>query len=93
MQIAAIENGAMREVLQLVAQDPSARVRKRAMFALSALVRHFPFAQKHFLELGGLSVLGKLFDNKSDESLQVRAVTLLSDLIKEKVITDSVSLI
>ncbi|XP_076434943.1 nucleotide exchange factor SIL1-like isoform X1 [Babylonia areolata] len=84
VQIAAIENGAMHEVLRLVAFDQSMTVRKRAMYALSTMVRHFPFAQKHFLKLGGLSVLGKLFENKLTEKLQVRAVTLLADLIKEK---------
>ncbi|KAL8565967.1 hypothetical protein ACOMHN_054952 [Nucella lapillus] len=85
VQIAAVENGAMSEVLKLVSFDQSPMVRKRAMFALSTMVRHFPFAQKRFLQLGGLSVLGKLFEDKSaPQNLQVRAVTLLSDLIKEK---------
>nr|KAG5714201.1 hypothetical protein BaRGS_018418 [Batillaria attramentaria] len=84
VQIAAIENGAMNELLRLLAIDSSMAVRKRAMYALSTMVRHFPFAQKRFLELGGLSVLARLFENKSAYNLQVRAVTLLADLVKEK---------
>ena len=77
----------MHDILRLLAIDTSRTVRKHAMYALSTMVRHFPFAQKRFLELGGLSVLGRIFEDKSAEDLQVRAVTLLADLIKEKVST------
>lgn len=76
----------MRDVLRVLATDPSPAVRKRALFALSTMIRHFPFAQKRFVELGGLSVLGKLFESDSAENLQVRVVTLLTDLVKEKVV-------
>lgn len=84
VQVAAIENGAMHELLRVLAIDSSMTVRKRSMYALSTMIRHFPFAQKKFLEQGGLSVLAKIFDNKLAHSLQVRAVTLLADLVKEK---------
>lgn len=84
VQIAALENGAMNEVLRLLAMDSSMVVRKRAIYALSTMIRQFPYAQKHFLQLGGLSVLAKLFENKSAHTLQVRAITLLADLVKEK---------
>ena len=91
VQVLAVENGAMHDVLRLLAIDTSMTVRKRAMYALSTMIRHFPFAQKRFLELGGLSVLGKMFEDKSAENLQVRAVTLLADLIKEKVSSSGVA--
>ncbi|XP_070211540.1 nucleotide exchange factor SIL1-like isoform X1 [Littorina saxatilis] len=84
VQISALENGAVHEILRLLAIDSSATVRKRAMYALSTMIRQFPFAQKRFLELGGLSVLGRLFDGKADQNLRIRAVTLLADLLKEK---------
>lgn len=84
VQVAALENGAMHELLRILAVDPSMKVRKRAMYGLSTMIRHFPFAQKRFLELGGLSVLTKLFDDKSTEHLKVRAASLMADLVKEK---------
>lgn len=57
----------------------------QALFALSSLLRHFPYAQQQFLKLGGLQVLRSLFRQKGMETLHVRVVTLLYDLIVEKV--------
>lgn len=49
------------------------------------MLRHFPYAQLQFLKLGGLQVLRNLFKEKGMESLYIRVVTLLYDLILEKV--------
>lgn len=49
------------------------------------MLRHFPYAQQQFLKLGGLQVLRGLFRQKGTEALHVRVVTLLYDLIVEKV--------
>lgn len=57
----------------------------QALFALSSMLRHFPYAQQQFLKLGGLQVLRSLFRQKGMETLHVRVVTLLYDLIMEKV--------
>lgn len=57
----------------------------QALFALSSMLRHFPYAQQQFLKMGGLQVLRSLFRQKGMETLHVRVVTLLYDLIMEKV--------
>lgn len=57
------------------------------MFALCSLLRHFPYAQQQFLKLGGLQVLKSLVQQKSTEVLAVRVITLLYDLVTEKVST------
>lgn len=57
----------------------------QALFALSSMLRHFPYAQQQFLKLGGLQVLRSLFRQKGMEPLHVRVVTLLYDLMVEKV--------
>lgn len=57
----------------------------QALFALSSMLRHFPYAQQQFLKLGGLQVLRSLFRQKGMEPLHVRVVTLLYDLLMEKV--------
>lgn len=49
------------------------------------MLRHFPYAQQQFLKLGGLQVLRSLFRQKGMEPLHVRVVTLLYDLLMEKV--------
>lgn len=55
------------------------------LFALCSLLRHFPYAQQQFLKLGGLQVLRSLVQGKGSEMLAVRVVTLLYDLLTEKV--------
>lgn len=62
-----------------------AAVCPQVLFALCSLLRHFPYAQQQFLKLGGLQVLRSLVQEKSAKVLAVRVVTLLYDLVTEKV--------
>ncbi len=57
----------------------------QALFAVASLLRHFPFAQSHFLKLGGVQVLRQLFQTPGTEHLRVRIITVLHDMIIEKV--------
>lgn len=57
----------------------------QVLFALCSLLRHFPYAQQQFLKLGGLQVLRSLVQEKGTQVLAVRVVTLLYDLVTEKV--------
>lgn len=57
----------------------------QVLFALCSLLRHFPYAQQQFLKLGGLHVLRSLVQEKGTKVLAVRVVTLLYDLVTEKV--------
>ena len=57
----------------------------QVLFALCSLLRHFPYAQQQFLKLGGLQVLRSLVQEKNAKVLAVRVVTLLYDLVTEKV--------
>lgn len=57
----------------------------QVLFALCSLLRHFPYAQQQFLKLGGLQVLRSLVQEESAKVLAVRVVTLLYDLVTEKV--------
>lgn len=68
-----------------LAPHPSGCVPPQVLFALCSLLRHFPYAQQQFLKLGGLQVLRSLVQEKGTEVLAVRVVTLLYDLVTEKV--------
>ncbi|CAG5123208.1 unnamed protein product [Candidula unifasciata] len=83
VQVAAVDTGVLQQLLKMVSVDSSALVRKRALFALSTLLRQFPYAQKKFLQLGGLSALNQLFVESKDENLKIRIVTLLTDMLHE----------
>ncbi|XP_065546298.1 nucleotide exchange factor SIL1 isoform X2 [Lathamus discolor] len=85
VQVEAIEGGALQKLLVILATEQPLAVKKKALFALSSMLRHFPYAQQQFLKLGGLQVLRSLFRQKGMEPLHVRVVTLLYDLIMEKI--------
>ncbi|XP_041096255.1 nucleotide exchange factor SIL1 [Polyodon spathula] len=84
VQVESVEGGALQKLLLLLATEQPLPVKKKALFAMASLLRHFPFAQQRFLKLGGLQVLEALFLSPGGASLRVRAVTLLYDMIVEK---------
>ncbi|XP_030314853.1 nucleotide exchange factor SIL1 [Calypte anna] len=89
VQIEAIEGGALQKLLVILATEQPLAVKKKALFALSSMLRHFPYAQQQFLKLGGLQVLRSLFRQKGMDTLHVRVVTLLYDLIMEKMLLEN----
>ncbi|OWK11730.1 SIL1 [Cervus elaphus hippelaphus] len=84
VQVEAIEGGALQKLLVILATEQPLTTKKKALFALCSLLRHFPYAQQQFLKLGGLQVLRSLVQEKGMEVLAVRVVTLLYDLVTEK---------
>ncbi|XP_028908784.1 nucleotide exchange factor SIL1 [Ornithorhynchus anatinus] len=84
VQVEAIEGGALQKLLLLLATEQPLAVKKKALFALSSLLRHFPHAQLRFLKLGGLQALRNLARDEATRVLAVRVVTLLHDLLAEK---------
>ncbi|XP_069755275.1 nucleotide exchange factor SIL1 isoform X2 [Narcine bancroftii] len=84
VQIEAMEAGTLHKLLVLLATDHPMAVKKKALFALASILRHFPFAQQQFLKLGGLQVLQQVFQAKGTECLHVRVMTLLYDMVMEK---------
>ncbi|XP_044520496.1 nucleotide exchange factor SIL1 [Gracilinanus agilis] len=90
VQVEAIEGGALQKLLVILATDHPLAVKKKVLFALSSLLRHFPYAQQQFLKLGGLQVLRSLVHEKGMEMLAVRVVTLLYDLVTEKMLVETV---
>ncbi|KAM9064742.1 nucleotide exchange factor SIL1 isoform 3-T4 [Sarcophilus harrisii] len=89
VQVEAIEGGALQKLLVILATDHPLAVKKKVLFALSSLLRHFPYAQQQFLKLGGLHVLRSLVHEKGMEVLAVRVVTLLYDLVTEKMLVET----
>ncbi|XP_058564507.1 nucleotide exchange factor SIL1 isoform X1 [Neofelis nebulosa] len=88
VQIEAIEGGALQKLLVILATEQPLTAKKKVLFALCSLLRHFPYAQQQFLKLGGLQVLRSLVQAKGTEVLAVRVVTLLYDLVTEKMFAE-----
>ncbi|XP_055080585.1 nucleotide exchange factor SIL1 isoform X2 [Periophthalmus magnuspinnatus] len=85
VQVKAVESGALQALLTLLATTEHFPVQKKVLFAVASLLRNFPFAQQHFLSNGGLQVMSGVFQGDRNGSLRTRIVTLLYDLISEKI--------
>ncbi|ELV10154.1 Nucleotide exchange factor SIL1 [Tupaia chinensis] len=88
VQVEAIEGGALQKLLVILATEQPLTAKKKVLFALCSLLRHFPYAQQQFLKLGGLQVLRSLVQEKGTQVLAVRVVTLLYDLVTEKMFAE-----
>lgn len=88
VQVEAIEGGALQKLLVILATEQPLTAKKKVLFALCSLLRHFPYAQQQFLKLGGLQVLRSLVQEKNAKVLAVRVVTLLYDLVTEKMFAE-----
>ncbi|XP_053487549.1 nucleotide exchange factor SIL1 isoform X2 [Ictalurus furcatus] len=84
VQVVALECGTLQKLLTMLATPRPMAVKKKVLFALACLLHHFPPAQSQFVKLGGLQVLVELFQVQEAESLQVRIITLLYDMITDK---------
>ncbi|XP_058253692.1 nucleotide exchange factor SIL1 [Hemibagrus wyckioides] len=84
VQDVALESGTLQKLLTMLATPRPMSVKKKVLFAVASLLRHFPPAQSQFVKLGGLQLLVELFQAQGAEVLRVRIITLLSDLITEQ---------
>ena len=85
MQELALSYGSLPLLCQLITASEPDMVQRRALFALSALLRGNPRQQLEFIKKHhGLKVLGSSFEERSAQ-VQVKAVVLLTDLLNEEV--------
>ncbi|KAL0109721.1 hypothetical protein PUN28_014626 [Cardiocondyla obscurior] len=83
VQAKALENDFIQKVLHVLSTNSKIEVKSRCLFALSALIRQFPAAQKAWIDHGGLQLLGKiLYDDQL--LIQMKAMKLVNDLTIER---------
>ncbi|KAG5345313.1 SIL1 factor, partial [Acromyrmex heyeri] len=83
VQAKALENDFIQKVLHVLSTNNKIEVKSRCLFALSALIRQFPAAQKAWIDHGGLQLLGKiLYDDQLH--IQMKAMKLINDLTIER---------
>lgn len=83
VQSKALENDFVQKLLQILSTNGKIEVKSRCIFALSALIRQFPAAQKVWIDHGGVEIVGKVL---LDEQLQIqmKVMKLINDLITER---------
>nr|XP_012229295.1 PREDICTED: nucleotide exchange factor SIL1 isoform X1 [Linepithema humile] len=83
VQAKALENDFIQKVLHVLSTSSRIEVRSRCLFALSAIIRQFPAAQKAWIDHGGLQLFGKiLYDDQLQ--IQMKAMKLINDLTIER---------
>lgn len=83
VQAKALENDFIQKVLHVLSTSSKIEVKSRCLYALSALIRQFPAAQKAWIDHGGLQLFGKiLYDDQLQ--IQMKAIKLINDLIIER---------
>ncbi|KAK2579273.1 hypothetical protein KPH14_008232 [Odynerus spinipes] len=86
----ALENDLMQKLLHMLSTNSKTMVKSRCLFALSALVRQFPAAQKALLDRGGLEIFGTILSSDQLQT-QIKVMKLINDLIVERQDVDKIS--
>ena len=84
VQKAAQKYGALTILLRLLSPQYSMVVRRKALYALSSLIRLCYSAQKEFLKLNGMELLLKLLTEPGTGRLKTKIVTLTTDILTEQ---------
>lgn len=85
VQVKALEAGILPQLIRMLSTETEEKILPRLLYAMSSLIRHFPYAQKRLLDLGGLAALKGMSPHTKDlTSLHIKVITLLQDLIVEK---------
>ena len=86
MQKKALSLGFVQCLLRLLTIETDETLTSRLLFNLSTLLRNFPVAQAQFLEHGGAELMVTIIGRPNTSNrIAVRAITLMNDLIVEKV--------
>ena len=86
VQRKALNLGFLQYFLRLLNTETNDVIILRLLFTLSTLLRNYPQSQQNFLEHGGAELMVKLLDQPNlSNKVVVRIVTLMNDLIIEKV--------
>lgn len=85
VQQAALKQGVLPLLLRLLSKHEPMVVRKKAMYALSSLIRLFPIGQRDFLKLNGLEIFQRLFEEPGSGPLVIKAITLMTDILTEQI--------
>ncbi|CAK9800012.1 Nucleotide exchange factor SIL1 [Anthophora plagiata] len=83
VQLNALENDIVQKLLHILSTNNKIEVKSRCMFALSALIRQFPAAQKVWIDHGGVEIFGKLLVDDQVQ-VQIKVMKLINDLIIER---------
>lgn len=85
VQELALQYGSLSLLCDLLSLSEAELVQRRALFALSALLRGNTKEQIRFIRnYHGLNILGKSFSKRSLQ-VQVKAVVLLTDILNDEV--------
>ena len=86
VQIAVLNEGIFESLVNGLSWERDSDVRKKYLFAIASNLRHFPFAQRKLMDLGGVDMLLEVLrDRRTAElSSKKRVLALFYDLLVER---------
>ncbi|KAK2153670.1 hypothetical protein LSH36_290g04050 [Paralvinella palmiformis] len=79
VQVAAMKAGVMPHLIQKLTLSSDTHIQNRFLYALSTLIRHFPYAQQKMVENGGLHTLTSLVTRSQTAKLKIDLITQLKE--------------
>ncbi|XP_033188904.1 sil1 nucleotide exchange factor [Bombus vancouverensis nearcticus] len=83
VQLKALENDLVQKLLHILSTSSKSDLKSRCLFALGALIRQFPIAQKVWVDHGGVEIFGQILVD-GQLQVQMKVMKLINDLIVER---------
>lgn len=83
VQLKALENDLVQKLLHILSTSNKSDLKSRCLFALGALIRQFPIAQKVWVDHGGIEIFGQILVD-GQLHVQMKVMKLINDLIVER---------
>lgn len=93
VKVAIIKVGLFDDLITKLAEEKDLKLSLKTIFAISSILRQFPYAQQQFVEKNGLTIFKQFFNDSSTNlknsnttnltKMQTKIISLLSDLMDE----------
>lgn len=83
VQLKALESDFVQKLLHILSTTGKTDLKSRCLFALGALIRQFPIAQKVWVDHGGIEIFGQILVD-GQLQVQMKVMKLINDLIVER---------
>ena len=94
VQIHAVDGGVLHQLVRMVATETDSSLLNRVLYSSSSLLRHFPSAQNKFFKIGGLHAVTDIISNdQTPPKVKAKILTLVNDLVTERVSANNLMLI
>lgn len=93
VKVAILKSGLFDSLISKLSSQEDLKLNLKTIYAISAIVRQFPFAQKQLIEQDGLKILKRFFESDRNSSSPVNGLVLSNTTNLVKIQTKIISLL